>query len=88
MTAVPPINNLSLTISTTAPPAVNSLSALSSQSKYAPDVAPKNFTSYPVSSTPTVKAPAADIVVNDPAAAVDPPITELSTVPPLIASQR
>ena len=33
VTAVPPINNLSLTISITAPPAVNNLSALSSHCK-------------------------------------------------------
>ena len=57
VTAVPPINSLSLTISTTAPPAVNNLSALSSHNKYAPDVAPKNLTSTPVSSTPKVVAP-------------------------------
>ena len=35
-------------------PAVNNLSADSSHSKYAPDVAPKNLTSFPVSSAPTV----------------------------------
>ena len=38
-------------------PAVNSLSADSSQSKYAPEVAPKNLTSTPVSSTPNVVTP-------------------------------
>ena len=53
VTAVPPIINLSLTISTSAPPAVKSLSALSSQSKNAPEVAPKSLKSYPVSFTPT-----------------------------------
>ena len=57
VTAVLPISSLSFTISTTAPPAVSSLSADSSHSTYAPLVSPKNFTSLPVPSTPTVTVP-------------------------------
>ena len=57
VTAVPPISNLSFTMSITAPPAVNNLSALSSHNKYAPEVALNIFICTPVWSTPKVVAP-------------------------------
>ena len=57
VTAVPPINNLSFTMFIVATPAVSSELSDSSHNRYAPDVAPKNLTSSPVSSTPTVNVP-------------------------------